>query len=146
MELPYERLKDICEKYKINLMILFGSYGTEKFNNKSDIDLAVICEDIKLLNKKKLAILNVLSSLFGNREIDLIVLNYSDALLKFNVAADGKLIYEKVEGLFQKLKVRAMSEHNDARKFYQLDKKYIDNFIRKSGNNDKQRVSPPQVK
>lgn len=146
MELSHEKLKDICEKYKIHLMILFGSYGTERFNNKSDIDIAIIGENPQLLKTRYLEMLEELSGYFDYREIDLILLNHADSLLKFNIATDGKLIYEKEKGLFQIFQVRAMSEHNDARKFYELDKKYIDNYIKEGGKGGKYRTGPPKVK
>lgn len=90
--------------------------------------------------------LEELSGYFDYREIDLILLNHADSLLKFNIATDGKLIYEKEKGLFQIFQVRAMSEHNDARKFYELDKKYIDNYIKEGGKGGKYRTGPPKVK
>lgn len=146
MNLPNDELKSFCLKYKISLLILFGSYGTAKFNNNSDVDLAVIGEDLGLIKLNQMDILNELAKIFNNREIDLIVLNYADSLLKFNIANDGKPIYEKEKGLFQIFQVRAMSEHNDGQKFYQLDKEYIDNYIREDDNSGKQRVSPPEIK
>jgi len=127
-------------------MILFGSYQTEKFKKDSDIDLAVIADNLNLLESKKRQLLSELSSLFNHRDIDLITLNHADALLKYMIATEGKLIYEKDKGLFAIFKVRAMSEHNDARKFYQLDKKYIENYIKGENHSGKQRISPPQVK
>ncbi|MFW5999787.1 MAG: type VII toxin-antitoxin system MntA family adenylyltransferase antitoxin [Halanaerobiaceae bacterium] len=145
MELPSKKLNNFCSKYNIKLMVVFGSYGTEMFNERSDIDLAVITEDVRALGINREEILSEVSSFFANREIDLVILNHADALLKYNVAVEGKLIYEKEEGLFHEFMVRAMSEHNDARKFYELDKKYIDNYIKESGNYGEQRVSPPQV-
>jgi uncharacterized protein len=127
-------------------MILFGSFNTNKFSQSSDIDLAIIAQDIELIKKRKQKVLNEISKLFDYREIDLILLNYADPLLKFNIANNGRLIYEKATGLFNIFKVRAMSENNDAQKFYQLDKKYINNYLMGEDDYGKQRVSPPQVK
>ena len=74
------------------------------------------------------------------------MLNYAEPLIKYKIACEGKVIYEKEKGLFRKFQVRSMSEHNDARKFYDLDKKYINNFLEGKKKNGRQNVSPPKVK
>jgi|SRR6056297_251984 len=146
MDLPKKKLINLCGKYQIKLMVIFGSFITEYFNHQSDIDLAVLATDINLIKDNKSIILKKLGNLFEHREIDLILLNHADPLLKFNIAAEGKIIYEKETGIYNKFKVRAMNEHNDAKKFYKLDKKYINDFLKRSENNGQQRVSPPQAK
>lgn len=145
MNLPLESLSKFCRTYNIKLMVLFGSYNTEMFQMDSDIDIAVITDNINLLKSKKVVILSELSSLFNHTDIDLVILNHADPLLKFMVATEGTLIYEYEKGFFEVFKVRAMSEHNDARKFYKLDKMYIEKFI-KEGINGKKGINPPQIK
>jgi len=146
MDLPKKKLINLCKKYKIKLMVIFGSFITEYFNYQSDIDLAVLATDINLIKDNKSIILKKLEKLFEHREIDLILLNHADPLLKFDIAAEGKIIYEKETGIYNEFKVRAMNEHNDAKKFYKLDKKYINDFLKRSENSGQQRVSPPQAK
>jgi len=146
MDLPQKKLINLCKKYQINLMIIFGSFVTENFNHKSDIDLAILATNINLIKDNRVLILKKLENLFKHREIDLILLNHADPLLKFNIATEGKMIYEKEAGIYNEFLVRAMNEHNDAKKFYKLDKKYINDFLKRSENNGQQRVSPPKVK
>ena len=144
MNLPTEKLKKLGRKYKIQLMVVFGSYLTEQFTAESDLDLAIQTTDAELIKEHKLDILAEISKLCDHREIDLILLNQADPLLKFQVAREGKLVYETETGLFNSFKVQAMNEHQDAQKFYQLDKKFIDNYL--EGKQDgQQRVSPPQI-
>ena len=38
-----------------------------------------------------------------------------------------------------------MSENNDAKKFYDLDKKFVNNYIAGGDNLNEKRVSPPKV-
>jgi predicted nucleotidyltransferase len=145
MDIPTEKFKELANKYNLNLIIIFGSYITENFNSNSDIDIAVQAENVDLINNNKLKLLNEISALFNHRETDLILLNHADPLLKFNIAQEGKLIYQAEEGLFNIFKVRAMSEHNDAQKFYKLDKKFIENYLQAGDKNGQQRTNPPQV-
>lgn len=146
MNIPYDYLKKLCENNKINLMVLFGSYASENFNEKSDIDLAINSDNINFIRNNKTELLYKISRKLNYKNIDIVILNHANPLLKFNIARNGKLIYEKQKGLFNKFKVRAMKENNDAKKFYQLDKKYIENYISGRNKNGKQRINPPQIK
>ena len=76
----------------------------------------------------------------------MILLNYAEPLIKYKIACEGSLIYEKQKGLFKKFQVRAMSEHNDARKFYELDKKSINDFLEGRKKNGRKKVNPPKIK
>lgn len=40
----------LCKKHKVKHLYVFGSALTEKFNEKSDIDLIVDFEDVDLIN------------------------------------------------------------------------------------------------
>lgn len=43
-----EKLKELCHKYKVSKLYVFGSFVKGNFTNKSDIDLIVLFEDVKL--------------------------------------------------------------------------------------------------
>lgn len=139
-------IKEILSDYELQLLILFGSYEKENFNEKSDLDLAVKVKDIEKLKKAQLDILHQISSLFNQIPVDLVLLNHADPLIKFKIASEGKILYQKEKDYFEKFQVRAAAEHNDARKFYQLDKKFIDNFLERSQTNDRSPHRAPKVK
>ena len=141
----YISLKMLCPKYQIKLMILFGSYNTDDFNSESDIDPAIEVDDCDLIYKYREQLLNEISSIFSFRDIDLVLLNHADPLLKKQIVSSGELIYERRPGDFNKFKVRAYKEYFDAKKFYQSDKDLIKKYIKGGGNNGRQRVSPPQI-
>lgn len=60
MDIVREYAKKVCENYKIEAIILFGSYAKGTENEDSDIDIAVITDDFsndifdEQLNLKKL--------------------------------------------------------------------------------------------
>ncbi|MFW6028869.1 MAG: type VII toxin-antitoxin system MntA family adenylyltransferase antitoxin [Halanaerobiales bacterium] len=141
-----KRLLKVFDNYELTLLIIFGSYNSDNFNEDSDIDLAIKVNDSEQIRKNKKEILDKISSIFDHRDIDLILLNYAEALIKFKIACEGSLIYEKKKGLFQKFQIRAMSEHNDARKFYELDKKFMNDFLEGRKKNGRKNVSPPKIK
>lgn len=47
MEIVQKYVEKVCKKYKIKTIILFGSYAKGTENEDSDIDIAIITDDIK---------------------------------------------------------------------------------------------------
>lgn len=47
MEIVQKYVKRICENYKVYAIILFGSYAKGTEHKDSDIDIAIITDDIK---------------------------------------------------------------------------------------------------
>ena len=47
MEIVQKYVDKICENYKIEAIILFGSYAKGTNNENSDIDIAIITDDFK---------------------------------------------------------------------------------------------------
>jgi len=146
MNPPSVDFKTLCEKYSIGLLIAFGSFGTGRFRGDSDIDLAVLAQDAGSLMAQKDAVMAEFAVLFGHRPVDLILLNRADPLLKFEVAKTGRVIHEASPGLFSAFSVRAMQEYNDAKKFFRLDKDYIQAYLSGGGSLARYRPGPPQVK
>ena len=47
MEIVQKYVEKVCEKYQVKAIILFGSYAKGTEHEDSDIDIAVITDDIK---------------------------------------------------------------------------------------------------
>ena len=45
IELNLQRIIDLCRKHKVKSLAVFGSILTDRFNDKSDVDLLVDFED-----------------------------------------------------------------------------------------------------
>ena len=73
IELNIEKLKSLCQKYKVKSLSVFGSILTPKFNQESDIDFIVDIDDNDPLSysDKYFELKFALESLF-NRAIDLV--------------------------------------------------------------------------
>lgn len=145
-EQKINKIKNILADYGLKLLILFGSYESNTFNENSDLDLAVKVKAVEQLKKDQLDILNKISALFNQIPVDLVLLNHAAPLIKFKIASEGKLLYQAEKGLFEKFQVRAAAEHNDVRKFYQLDKKFIEDFLERSQSNDRSSHRAPKIK
>ena len=85
-------VKEFCLKYKIKLLIVFGSYAKGDNKKYSDIDLAFFSKTNP--KEKYLDMLDELSVIFENEKIDLINLYENDnILLKKEIVKNGKIIY-----------------------------------------------------
>ena len=71
-----QEFKDIFLKYNIDNVIIFGSLSTDKFNEESDIDIAIIVSE-NISSKLDLTLSLELEDFLG-RSIDLIDINDED--------------------------------------------------------------------
>jgi predicted nucleotidyltransferase len=86
MQLPVDKIRELCKKHGIMVFILFGSYAANRFDSESDVDVAILVKNPVSILKSRTRILKKLSDLFGYKDIDLVLLNHADPLLKFNIA------------------------------------------------------------
>ncbi|MBE9071073.1 nucleotidyltransferase domain-containing protein [Microcystis sp. LEGE 08355] len=136
------RITTTVEKIpNLKLLILFGSRACGEHRPDSDWDLAISYDEanrethIKEISNDYLTSLSILSELFEiNRDsIDLIELDRCSPLMKYQVARDGKLIYEKNTGDFLKFRVCAWKEYADTAKFRKIQKDSIDLWLKQWG-------------
>ena len=126
-----EDIKDIFEAYKdgfidefnISLIYIFGSFAKETNRKNSDIDIAVLL-DGEIDVYTKLNILGALVDIFKREDIDLVILNNVNEVLKFQVIKYGKVIY--MESLYTKVmfESKTMSEYMDKEYFRNTQAKY----------------------
>jgi len=93
-------IEEIAIKYDLELIVIFGSYGTKRYNElESDIDIAVLpCKDNFDFILKDL--LRDLMIYFNKGNIDIVNLKTVNLLLKQQIAENGKKLYEKKQGLY----------------------------------------------
>jgi predicted nucleotidyltransferase len=125
-----EKLKKLCKKYGILLIILHGSYVKGNVREKSDIDIGILSRK-KFDSSKQLNILNDLGEVFGDR-FDPVFLNGAEPLISYQVAIHGKLLFEEEEGIFQRFRIQAIARYLDTKKFRILEKSYLKRVIGKA--------------
>lgn len=94
-----EKLFPVFEKEpKVKLVYLFGSQATGKTGPLSDFDFAVFIDERDSLKRfdVKLSLMADISSTLKTNEVDLVIINETDAPeLKYNIIKEGVVIFEK---------------------------------------------------
>lgn len=99
-----QNINGIAEEYSLKLLIYFGSYGTSLYNNDSDIDIAFLSVD-SLSESEKIKLLEDLIKIHRKSEIDLVDLRTAEPILRYEIAVNGRVLYEKEEYLFERYRL-----------------------------------------
>jgi len=115
-EIPKDLITLLRGEKRVSVAYLFGSYAKKTRTADSDIDIAVLLSETpKKMLECYLHLVNELSKILGN-EVDLIILNASPPVLKYQVIKYGKIVYSKDEGTRIAFEARAQSEYLDFRR------------------------------
>ncbi len=93
----YQILEQICRRYEVEQLYAFGSVGTEKFNEKSDLDFLVRFLPIDLLKQGEnyWLLWDELENLFS-RKVDLLNdKTFSNPYFNKSVQTTKVLIYDR---------------------------------------------------
>ncbi len=124
-------LKELCQRYKLSLVILHGSSAKGTVTANSDIDIGIL-GDRSVIKEKYFDILRDFSLIFGDK-FDPVFLNGAEAMINYHVAVNGIPLYENIKGLFNLFKLAAISRYIDTKKFRLLEKQYLKSVIQKMG-------------
>lgn len=128
------KILNIAEKYRLLLVILYGSQATGKARPESDIDIAILGKNP--INFNTLVDLNnEFAEIFKTKNIDVKSLHFADPLFRYEVARKGILLYGEA-GFYIRFKAYAFRDYNDSRGLFHLKgtviKKRLENLTRRS--------------
>jgi|JI8StandDraft_2_1071088.scaffolds.fasta_scaffold149202_2 predicted nucleotidyltransferase len=88
-------LKDMCDRWLIKELALFGSILTDKFNDESDIDILVTFDDNAMWSLFDIVRLkNELKNLF-KKEVDLVEKSaLSNPFIRYEILKNNYILYE----------------------------------------------------
>jgi predicted nucleotidyltransferase len=93
--IPHDNLNELCLRYQISKLMLFGSVLGPDFGPSSDVDvLAEFLPEAQVGFFKLVTIQNELADLFG-REVDLLTPNALSPRYRQQVLDSAEVIYER---------------------------------------------------
>jgi predicted nucleotidyltransferase len=108
-------LQQIADQFSLELIILFGSRATGCYRKDSDTDIAVRSSyELRpqgLSFEDQLTIAVRLDALYKN--VELCDLRKASPLLLGSIGAEGKLLYQNRESLFEEFKIFAWNQYQD---------------------------------
>jgi len=113
-EFIVEKLLPIFQKDGVRLATLFGS-TVRGGRTPRDVDVAVLFEPYNF--DRYLALQEALCQALGTRQVDLVVLNRANAVLKLNALLEGVLLYARDANEAGDFVAQALFEYDDYRRF-----------------------------
>lgn len=92
LQIDLERLREVCRRYGVMHLDVFGSVARGEAELDSDIDLLYVMSPHARLGFDILDLENELSEMFG-RKVDLVSKKYLHPLLRDDVIAEAKELY-----------------------------------------------------
>ena len=94
LDLPLDRIREICERYHARELSVFGSALGAEMREDSDLDLLVEFEPDALIGFLTLARMQRELSNVSNRRVDLVPKRGLKTFIRESVLASARLIYE----------------------------------------------------
>lgn len=122
-------LKDLVNKYKLSLVLLFGSRAHGDVHPESDMDIAIYRKRI-LSEADKINLTYEFSKIFHTDEIDVVDIKTSPPLLKREIFKDYKVLYQRNPMLVYQLELVSLHEFKESEILCQIRHERLQEFIR----------------
>lgn len=117
-----DQISVLAKKYKLDLIILFGSHAKGTATSTSDLDIAFMSSS-DLTPKKEQDIYDDFAKVFQREDIDLINLKTAyNVLLEFEVLTYGEVLYQKSRKFFLDRKLKAFFNYQDFSCYFKQQK------------------------
>ena len=95
IEVPRERLAELCKHHRIRRLALFGSVLRDDFGPDSDIDVLVEFDRSQPVGFRIFRVEEELSRLFGGHKVDIVNPRYLNHRLKDEILNSAQVQYEE---------------------------------------------------
>lgn len=125
-------IQELAKKYRLKVVMLFGSAAKEKIRAKSDIDLAILADpdfyekgfsnfNYDLMEAEKIE----------QREIEIVPISNQNPILLFNIFNDGIPIYVRNQEEYYRLRSWARFSYEDNQRFFYGREKLLEKRMEK---------------
>lgn len=126
------KIHKLCSDFNIDLVVLFGSYARGEEVGNGDVDIGIRYFERPEGAEEEISLIWSLEESLNQSNIDLVVINDANPLLLFEIASEGIPLYEREKGVFDQFVSYAVMRNNDAKKFYELEREYLEGVRERS--------------
>jgi len=124
------KIKNLAEKYRLSMVIVFGSQVKGKTHSQSDVDLAFVSE--KSLGPSDIAKMQIeFAENLKVKNLDMTAINGAPPFLLKQMAQNSIVLYEKEHSLFAKFKIYAFKRFMEAKNLLALRELSLSRFLEK---------------
>lgn len=117
-------LREIAQRFRIHLILQFGSTVTGRTHDRSDLDLAIQFETPNVPFQTVLEMQEALRTCFPGREVDLAILNRADPLFLKKIVESCRLLFGAPQDL-ARLRLYAFKAYQDFQPYLELERRYV---------------------
>ena len=122
------KIGELAKKYKLSLVVLFGSQATGYTHAKSDVDIGYISE--RYFDYAESYAINLeLYKIFKTYDVELVNINNVSPAHKKQISDTGIILFEENPMIFDLYKVYAFREYIDTKPLRNYKNVYISNFL-----------------
>lgn len=132
LEMDFETYKSdiakLATKYGLDFVVLFGSQAIGKTHSKSDVDIGYIASaNFELSHLYNLE--QDFKHLFQRPDVELVNLNRISPLMKKIVSDHGKIMYQRIPGLFLSYRIQAQRSYRETTRLRELRYQSLKRFV-----------------
>lgn len=117
-------LGDLAQRFRIRMILQFGSTVTGTTHGRSDLDLAVQLDTPDVSLQTVLEMQEALQTRFPGREVDLAILNRADPLFLKKIVESCRLLFGAPQDLAH-LRLYAFKAYQDFRPYLELERQSV---------------------
>ncbi|OGP76176.1 MAG: hypothetical protein A2Z13_04430 [Deltaproteobacteria bacterium RBG_16_64_85] len=121
---------DVARRHGLSLVLLFGSAAAGTARPDSDIDIAVKFRDGNVELRRILEVQRDISALFGDRDVDLAVLNRADPLFMRKIAEQCASLYGE-PGEADAFLLLSFRRYQDHRKYLEMERDFAVAYVKR---------------
>lgn len=116
MEMPdilnfdIKKIKDLALNYKIEFMLVFGSYAKRNVHKRSDLDVGIYSQE-NITPQDLWELQTELMELFGREDMDVVILNNTSPILLFNILKHHTPLYISNNRVLGQFKIMALKRY-----------------------------------
>ena len=117
-------LRELAQRFRVCLILQFGSTVTGTTHDRSDLDLAVQFETPHASFQAILEMQEALQARFPGCKVDLAILNRADPLFLKKIVESCRILFGMPQDL-ARLRLHAFKAYQDFRPYLELERRYV---------------------